>query len=135
MKFTLKESQNKKISCSKDVHTILSKYFTEEREEVYFIGVNTKNKIKHIEIIGIGGLNYSPIESRIIFKRCLEKDLYGFFLAHNHPSGDTTPSQDDITTTEKINKQSQIMNIKFLDHIIFSDNKYFSMFDNDKGGF
>lgn len=131
----LKESEIKQINSSKDIFNLLKQYFTEEREEVYFIGVNTKNKIKYIELIGIGDLNSSIVDTRVLFKRCFTKDLRGFFLAHNHPSGDLNPSSEDEEITRTIIKQSELLKLRFLDHIIFNNESYYSLFDNDRGGF
>ena len=63
-------------------------------------------------------------------QKALECRAYAFFLIHNHPSGDPTPSKEDLSVTKKIKEISHLMNIQFLDHIIIGDTHY-SFFDND----
>lgn len=135
METILQTKEKIKICNSKDIFDIIKSSFDISRELVYFIGVNSQNKIVHAEIIGIGGLNNCYIEPRAIFKLAFIHNCYGFFLAHNHPSGDITPSFADKEMTEKINKGSKILNLAFYDHIIFSNEDYYSMFDNNEGGF
>jgi DNA repair protein RadC len=95
------------------------------------IFVDSKNQVIKKEFIFEGTINYSIIEPRKIIKRALVLDASGFFIIHNHPSGDVTPSEDDINVTKKIKKVCENLNLRFLDHLIYGDNDFFSFFDND----
>ncbi len=129
----LNNNHNKKIQIknSLDIYNLIRNDFlhlTEER--VMLILVNTKNQILKKEFINFGSINYSIIDIRKIIKKVLLNDANGFFIIHNHPSGDPSPSQEDIEITKKIFKVSQDININFLDHIIIGNN-YFSFLDNN----
>ena len=120
------------ITSSKQIYDyVRPDYLKLEHERVMAIFVNTKNNPIKKEFIHVGTINYSIIEPRDIIKRVLALYASGFFLIHNHPSGDTTPSQEDIDVTIKIKNICKSMNIRFLDHIIIADNDYYSFFDNN----
>lgn len=98
-------------------------------ERVVCVFVDTKNQVIKKEILHEGSLNYSIIEPRKIIKRVLEYHASGFFLIHNHPSGDTTPSKQDIDVTRELYDVCLKLDIRFLDHLIIGD-KFYSFFDN-----
>lgn len=99
-------------------------------EKVFVIFLDSKNQVIKKEQIFEGGLNYSLIEIRKIIKKSLDYNANSFFLVHNHPSGDSTPSKQDIQITNKLAEASELMSIKFLDHLVIGDD-YFSFFDNN----
>ena len=123
--------ENKKINNSEDVFNEVKKDFSNFQEKVTLVGVNAKNEILYKKVIFMGGVNTSIIDKRIIFQELLLNNCSRFFLAHNHPSGDITPSQSDFNSTKELKKASEIMEIQFLDHIVYSKDKFYSMFDNE----
>ena len=96
-------------------------------ENVIVIMLNTKNKIIAYSEIGMGTSNNCYIDIPSIFKTLFTTNTSKFILAHNHPSGDTTPSKEDIATTKKIKEVSELMGVQFLDHIIIGENEYRSI--------
>lgn len=124
-----------KINCSKDAFNEIKSEFDDFQEKVYIIGVDTNNQFKYKKLINMGDVNVSIISAKVIFRDLLVNKCFRFFLFHNHPSRNVKPSIDDIKATETLKKQSEIMDIQFLDHIIFSDKEFYSMFDNSEGGF
>lgn len=78
-----------------------------------------------------GSTNYAYISPKDIFEAALTHRASVFVLLHNHPSGDPTPSRDDIRVTERIRKCADFMDIQFADHIIIGDNSYFSFLENE----
>jgi len=119
------------IQNSNDVYEITKEDFANLlNEKVIAIFVDTKNKIIKKEFISQGGLNFSIIEPREIIKKVLSLDASGFFLVHNHPSNDLTPSIEDLKITRKIKKICDKLQIRFLDHIIVGDG-YYSIFANN----
>ncbi len=121
-----------KITSSKHIFELTQQDFNSlTKERVIIVYVDSKNQVIKKDILFEGSINYSIIEPREIIKRVLSLDASGFFLLHNHPSGDTTPSQDDINITKKIKSICDKMNIRFLDHLIVSDNNYYSLYDSD----
>ncbi len=120
-----------KLLSSSDVYEYIRSDFANlENECVMAIFINTKNQVIKKEILFHGELNYSIIEPRRIIKRVMELNADGFFLIHNHPSGDVEPSEQDIIITKKINNITKELNIRFIDHIIIG-NTYYSMFEKD----
>lgn len=90
-------------------------------EKFGIICLDVKCKVIGIHIIGVGGLSSCNVEIKGIFQRALLNNAMSIILFHNHPSGDPTPSADDISITRKIKEAGEIMTIKVLDHIICGD--------------
>lgn len=88
--------------------------------------LDTKNQILSIENISIGTLNASIVHPRDVFKISIKRNANSIILIHNHPSGDTTPSSEDINITNRLIDGGNLIGIKVLDHIIIGDNKYLS---------
>lgn len=88
--------------------------------------MDTKNQILAIENISIGTLNASIVHPRDVFKIAIKRNANSIILIHNHPSGDTTPSNEDISITNRLIDAGNLIGIKILDHIIIGDNKYLS---------
>ena len=81
-------------------------------------------------IISKGRVNYAYVSPRDIFRYAFDYEAVLFVLIHNHPSGDPTPSEDDIRITTRIRKGAQILELELVDHIIIGDNKYYSFHEN-----
>ena len=96
-------------------------------EKFGIICLDTKNKVIGIHIIGVGGLASCNVEIRGIFQRALLNNAMSIILFHNHPSGDPTPSAEDIAITRKIVEAGNVMTIKVLDHIICGDGRCVSL--------
>jgi len=96
------------------------------REHFIAIYLNARNELIFRKHIFIGTLNASLVHPREIFKEALEHNAASVILVHNHPSGDPTPSEDDLEITKRIIEAGKIMGIDILDHIIISKNKILS---------
>ncbi len=96
------------------------------REHFMVIYLNARNEMIYKKPMFIGTLNASLVHPREIFAMALEKNAASIILAHNHPSGDSEPSQDDIDITKRIKEAGFIMGISVLDHVIITKNKAFS---------
>ena len=96
------------------------------REHFIAIYLNARNELIFRKHIFIGTLNASLVHPREIFKEALEHNAASVILVHNHPSGDPTPSEDDLEITKRITEAGKIMGIDILDHIIISKNKILS---------
>jgi len=97
-----------------------------DREHFMIIMLNTKHKVIAKSVISIGHLNSSLVHPREMFKEAIKRSSAAVILVHNHPSGDLTPSPDDITTTKRLCEVGEILGITVLDHIIVGDNRYLS---------
>ena len=96
------------------------------QESMYLFTLNTKNKINGIFEVSRGTLNASIVHPRDIYQRAVLQNANSIMIAHNHPSGDPTPSKEDIDITERLVDAGNILGIKLLDHIIIGDNRYIS---------
>ena len=96
------------------------------KEHFKLILLNTRNKIIGISTVSIGSLNASIVHPREVFKDAIIHNAYSVVLAHNHPSGDTEPSEDDLTITKRLVEAGKILGIEVIDHIIISKNGFFS---------
>ena len=98
-------------------------------EEFHVIGLNRSNHILSIRQTSVGGTSGTVADGKVIFKHALNDKASGLILVHNHPSGQTKPSQSDIVLTEKLSSFGKYIDLPVLDHLIFSDNGYFSFAD------
>lgn len=97
-----------------------------EIEEFHVLFLNNKNMLIADEVQHTGTVNHTTAYPREVVKRALELSASSVILAHNHPSGDPTPSQADMDMTESIIKAAKALNIKVHDHLIIAKNKHFS---------
>ncbi|MDO5707416.1 MAG: DNA repair protein RadC [Andreesenia angusta] len=111
--------------------TDLSDYFINEmaylkREYFNIVMLDNKNFIIEIHTVSIGSLNSTIVHPREVYKNAIRRSSASIILVHNHPSGDTNPSKEDIAITERLVECGNILGIKVLDHIIVGENGYFS---------
>ncbi|OGS26671.1 MAG: hypothetical protein A2297_04115 [Elusimicrobia bacterium RIFOXYB2_FULL_48_7] len=104
------------------VHDIRSK----QKEHFVVLYLNARNELIHKEPISIGILNASIVHPREVFAPAIEHLASGMILVHNHPSGDTTPSDDDCRLTKRLIEAGSLLGIEVLDHIIVSDRTHYS---------
>ncbi|MFI3251931.1 MAG: DNA repair protein RadC [bacterium] len=100
-------------------------------EHMIVLYVNTKCKLIKKKVSTQGKVNILYVDIKEIVNDALKCNATGVFLIHNHPSGDTTPSEADIDLTDAINKALKYFDISLLDHIIFGNNNYFSFKSNN----
>jgi DNA repair protein RadC len=118
------------ITSSNDVAIYLQTLLKDHRHEVFAVlFLNRANKINHFEIISEGGMTGTVADPRIILKKALEEDAVSLILCHNHPSGSLKPSRADEELTQKIKEASKYFDIKVLDHLIVSEDGYYSFAD------
>ena len=102
-----------------------------KQEYFYCVYVDTKGKYIDKKCLFVGTINSSVVHPREVFKEAYLLSANGIICVHNHPSGDSSPSKEDINVTRKINEISIIHGIKLIDHIIIGNGNYFSFFDNN----
>jgi len=118
------------VSSSKDVAAYLQNLVKDFNHEVFAVlFLNRANKINHFEIVSKGGITGTVADPRIILRKALEEEAVSIILCHNHPSGSLKPSRADEELTKKIKEAASYLDIKLLDHIIVSDEGYFSFAD------
>lgn len=129
----VKYKELKTITCSKDVVEILrgfwSKDILEYKEEFYVLILSRSNKVRGYHKISEGGASATLVDPKMIFSVALKCNACAVILAHNHPSGNTKPSQSDFDLTKKIKEGGKILEISVLDHIILTNESYYSFAD------
>ena len=118
------------LTSSKEVFDYLYQSMRREKKEIFkVLFLNSKNKLVETEDLFKGSLTSSAVYPREIMKKAIEYDAAGLIFVHNHPSGDSNPSESDREITNDLVAAGNIMQIKVLDHIIIGDNRYFSFAD------
>lgn len=100
-----------------------------DHEEFWIMYLNNGNKLVHKMLLSKGGIHSTVVDIRLVLKKALEVGATGIILAHNHPSGILRPSEADTKTTKKLKSAAAGMDIKVLDHLIISENGYYSFSD------
>ncbi|WP_413379393.1 RadC family protein [Alkalihalobacillus sp. 1P02AB] len=98
-----------------------------KQEHFMALYLNTKNQVIHRQTLFIGSLNASIVHPREVFKEALKRSAASLICLHNHPSGDPTPSKEDIDVTTRLSEAGQVLGIELLDHVIIGDRKYISL--------
>lgn len=118
------------IKDSKSAYQILEPYLADlSVEEFWVVFTNQRNQVIKKKKLSIGGISATYVDQRIILKEALLNNASGFILGHNHPSGNLKPSHTDIQITNQLKKSAQIMDMRLLDHLIVTNNGYFSFLD------
>ena len=120
------------ISSSSDLFKVLHPFLGDlQTEEFWAVFLNQSNRIVGKSRLSAGGINQSVVDVRILFKTALENLATGVVIAHNHPSGNLKPSQEDLKITKQISEAGKILNIQMLDHLIITQNSYLSFADEN----
>jgi DNA repair protein RadC len=115
---------------SRDIAHYFQGLFRDLTYEVFaVVFLNRSNRINHYEIISEGGITGTVADPRIILKKAIMHDAVNIVLCHNHPSGSLSPSRADEELTLKIKEAAKYLDIKIMDHLIVSENGYFSFAD------
>ncbi|MGB5226687.1 MAG: DNA repair protein RadC [Eudoraea sp.] len=120
------------ISGSQAVFDLLQPLVADlPHEEFWIVYLNNSNKVIHKAQLSKGGITGTLVDVRLVMKQALELGAVSLILAHNHPSGALKPSEADKKITNKLQKASEAMDIRVLDHVIITQNKYYSFADNN----
>ncbi len=124
------KAEFKKITGSKDAYDYFYPLLADKpHEEFYVLLLNRANLVTRHVKISQGGVSGTLVDNKIIFKPALEELSASIIICHNHPSGNKNPSQEDITQTKRICEAGKSLDIAVLDHIIFTNNGYYSFAD------
>lgn len=129
------ENIETKIRTSDNVAQLLMnemKY--EKREKLKVLVLNTKNVLLKIIDVSYGGTNSATVEPKDVLTEPIKMGAPRIILVHNHPSGDPTPSEEDIELTKRIYKAASILGISLLDHVVIGNNKYASIVSTGRIG-
>jgi len=104
-----------------------------EQEELRVILLDTRNRVLHIETVYRGSVNSSQVRVGELFKAAVRRNAVAIIVCHNHPSGDPTPSPDDVAVTRAIVQAGKLLDINLLDHLVIGQGRYVSMKDRGLG--
>ena len=122
------------IRSPQDANDILGAYLGGlDREHLVVLMLDTKNGIIGINTVAIGSGNAAHVDVKDIFKPAIIVNALSIIVAHNHPSGDPTPSPEDVKLTEMIVKAGQLLGITVLDHIVVGHKRYVSLKERGVG--
>jgi DNA repair protein RadC len=118
------------VRSSKELAEYLKTALKDYEHEVFaVVFMNRANKINHFQVLSSGGISHTIVDPRIIFKRALEVKATSIVLCHNHPSGNLRPSRQDEALTAKLKEAGTLLDINVVDHLIVSDEGYYSFAD------
>ena len=120
--------QTRTISSPKDAYEMIKEQLEGlDREQFIIACLNTKNEPTNISVISVGTLNKAIVHPREVFKTAILSNAANVIAFHNHPSGDTEPSQQDIQLTNRLYEAGELLGIKLLDHLIIGDGTFTSL--------
>ena len=123
---SVKQTERPLIRTSGDVARLLAAYLDgADREHFVVFLLNAKNKMIGINTVSMGSLTSSIVHPREVFKPAILASAAALILAHNHPSGDTKPSQEDLAITERIKEVGETIGVHVLDHIILGEGEQY----------
>ena len=115
------------VSGPAEVVPLLAEIKDQRREHFLCLYLNARNQVVHKEVISIGSLSASIVHPREVFRVALQHAVASIILAHNHPSGDVSPSKDDLELTRRLVKAGELMGIEVLDHLIIGAEQFLSL--------
>ena len=119
-----------RIFAADDVYKIFQAEFSGEKQEIVTeLLLNAKYEVIGRETVSKGGIVTAHVEPRDVFRPAVKRGATGVILVHNHPSGDPTPSDEDLSATEQIEKAGELIGVKLIDHIIIGSGRHVSLRD------
>jgi DNA repair protein RadC len=119
-----------KLNCPIEVGEHLRKILNKEdslsrdKEHFWVITLNTQHKVKFVELVSLGTLDMSIVHPREVFRRAIKWGAHSLIVGHNHPSGESKPSDTDIILTNKLKETGKIIGIEILDHVIIGNTTF-----------
>lgn len=132
---TFKKSELFKINSCFDAVNILRTCWADDihhKERVYLVLLNRGNKVLGVSCLSVGGITGCIIDTKVLLQTCLVSNACAFVVSHNHPSGNLSPSKGDIDVTMKIKTAASYLDIEILDHIILTDEGYYSFAESGR---
>ncbi|MDN3694234.1 JAB domain-containing protein [Chryseobacterium tructae] len=133
LSYTRKGNSEKLVSNSRDAIDVFRQHFDSDeidyRESFFALYLNQNNKVLGIRKISESGISSTIVDVRIIMQTALLCNASSLIVAHNHPSGNLKPSEEDLKITQNLKYASEFLNIKLLDHCILTSTDYMSFAD------
>lgn len=121
-------SPRPQITAPYDAADLLMDYMGQlDREHLVVVLLDTKNRVIGFNTVTIGTINSAPVSSRETFKPALLANATAVIMVHNHPSGDPTPSPEDVTVTRRLMEAGRLLEVEVLDHLVIGDGRFVSL--------
>lgn len=117
------------IKCPEDVHRLVSHYGDRNQEHFLSLSLNGAGEPIHARVVSVGLVNRTQVHPREVFAGPITDRAASLIVAHNHPSGSTSPSPEDINVTRRLREAGDILGVELLDHLIFTRIRYTSLRD------
>ena len=125
-----KQVERRQIFSSKDIYELMQPLIGDlHNEEFWIVAINNASRIIKKVQVSVGGIDQTSADVRLIMRVLIDTGASQFAAVHNHPSGNPKPSNDDKKLTEQLKKAAEIFNIRTMDHVIVTDNGYYSFCD------
>jgi len=115
-----------RFTSANQIYELFADLRYETKEHFIALHLDGKNRIVCFDRVSVGSLNQSVVHPREVFKSAILSSAAAIILLHNHPSGDPTPSQEDMAITKRLSEVGDLIGIRILDHVIVGDGKYLS---------
>lgn len=126
------DKEVKKITSSRDAYQALYPYLSDlNHEEIWVLLLNRSNRIESTLRVSEGGISATVLDVRLVLREALNRYASGIILAHNHPTNNCVPSEQDIRITTKLKDAAKLMDINLLDHLILCGERYYSFADEN----
>ncbi len=122
--------QDKRIAMPKDVFPLISHFADRKQEHFLCVSLNGAHEVNAVRVISIGLVNKTVVHPREVFADPITDRACAVIIAHNHPSGNVEPSQEDIEITRRLKSAGEILGIPVLDHLVFSRTSFFSFVEH-----
>ena len=108
---------------------LLEDTIDQDKEHFYVMHLDVRSRVKMVELVSMGTLTRSIVHPRETFRRAVMQGSASVIVAHNHPSGEVDPSDDDLKTTRLLHESGRLLGIPLLDHLIFANGSFYSFKD------
>lgn len=124
--------RRKQIVFPSDAYPLIRHYGSRPQEHFLCISLNGAHEVMSVTVVSIGLVNHTLVHPREVFSTALQERATAVIVAHNHPSGVLLPSADDRTVTQRLCKAGELLGIQVLDHLIFSEESFHSMLEENE---
>ena len=131
---TVREAAGEPFSFPDDIYKSMQAETKIDRECVWVLHANSKNKIVYKELVSIGTVNASLVAPREVFRRAIIQGSAAIVVVHNHPSGDPDPSMEDIKICTRLLEAAKIIDVKLLDFMVIGTGGFVSFMEKNVGG-
>lgn len=118
------------IASPRDIYKAARRFWNPDQEVMIVIALNGAHNILYSGVVSMGLVNRTIVHAREVFSEPLKQRATAIAIAHNHPSGNVDPSDDDIEVTKRLVNAGEILGVKVLDHLVFTDELYFSFLEH-----